>query len=117
MRFTNLIPVLMIFVIAVGCGQEEKTHEETIDEYQTATISLETMKCQMCASFVQHAAKKVDGVSEMDVDLERKVGTVRFDPEKTSLDIIELAIANAGYNANETKRDEEVYATLPDCCK
>ena len=30
---------------------------------------------------------------------------------------IEKAIAAAGYDANETKRDKKAYARLPKCCQ
>jgi copper chaperone CopZ len=114
--FRLLLAILTIMVF-IGCSGKNEEQAETNVHYETATIALETMKCQMCAAFVQQAAIKVHGVAEMDVNLDRKVGTVRYNPEETNLAQIEQAIADAGYNANDTSRNEEIYATLPDCCK
>jgi copper chaperone CopZ len=113
----RLFLAVLTIMVFIGCSGKDGGQADTNIHHETGTIALETMKCQMCAAFVQQAAKKVHGVVEMDVNLERKVGTVRYNPEETDLAQIEQAIADAGYNANDTPRNKEVYATLPDCCK
>ncbi len=43
--------------------------------------------------------------------------TVAYDPEVADVSKIENAISNAGYQANETSANAEVYKNLPGCCK
>ena len=40
-----------------------------------------------------------------------------YDVEIASITSIESAISNAGYQANETSANAEVYKNLPGCCK
>lgn len=116
MKILSNLPIIVMLLFLIGCGGG-KTDETVTAEYVTETIRLETIRCQMCVSFVQKAAASVDGVEGMRVDFDRRIGTVSFDPAKTTLGEIEAAIAAAGYNANETKRDEHAYLALPDCCR
>lgn len=117
MRPYTIIPMIIGFLVIAGCGSGEQAEEAAVIEYATETITMETVKCQMCVATVQQAAAKVAGVEGMRFDFDSKIGTVSFNPELTSLEKIEEAIAAAGYHANDTKRDETVYATLPDCCR
>ncbi len=117
MRSVVFISAILFTFCIIGCGGNDREQSRVEVRLEEASISLEGMKCQMCASFVQQAAKKVPGVAAVDVDLNRKTGTVSYNPEETSLSAIEIAIADAGYTANETKRNETAYAQLPDCCK
>ena len=82
-----------------------------------AMIMLPTLQCDTCVETVRKAVEKVEGVKSISIDLEKKMAHVRFDPAKTSQEKIEQAIAAAGYDANQTKRDEIAYAKLPQCCQ
>jgi len=117
MRSSTLIPMIIGFLFFIGCGGGEQSEEIPTIEYATETIALETIQCLMCVASVQQAAASVAGVEGMNIDFDRKIGTVSYNADMTSLKDIELAIAKAGYHANETKRDEEAYAQLPDCCR
>ncbi len=117
MKTYAIIPMILGFLFLVGCGSGEQAEEIPAIEYATETIKMETVKCQMCVATVQQAAANVPGVEGMRVDFDNKIGTVSFNPELTTLEEIEQAIAAAGYHANDTKRDEDVFATLPDCCR
>jgi copper chaperone CopZ len=82
-----------------------------------AEIKVPTLACGMCVRKITKAIQAVEGVIEVTVDRKNKVAKVCFDPEKTTLETIEIAITKAGYVANDRKADEEAYAKLPDCCK
>ncbi len=116
-NFFSFIPIVLGFFLFIGCGNGEQTEEIPTIEFATDTIKMETLKCQMCVATVQQAVAKVEGVEGMRVDFDNKIGTVSYNAEITTLKEIEEAIAAAGYHANDTKRDETVYATLPDCCR
>jgi copper chaperone CopZ len=80
-------------------------------------IKVPTLACGMCVKKITKAVQAVEGVTEVTVDRKNKVAKVSFDPEKTTLEKIEIAIVKAGYVANDKKADEEAFAKLPDCCK
>ncbi|MDE2999974.1 MAG: cation transporter [Gemmatimonadota bacterium] len=86
-------------------------------ETRTARINVPTAQCMMCANNIEKALKKVDGVSEVDVDMDVKVVNVTYDATRTELAALEKAITGAGYQANQAAADSTVYANLPECCK
>lgn len=101
--------VFVFSLIAVsGCSTAET---------RTTKINVPTAQCMMCANNIEKALKKVDGVSEVAVDMDVKVVSVTYDATRTSVASLEKAIAGAGYQANQAVADSAVYANLPDCCK
>ncbi len=117
MRSFAVIPVVLGFLFLIGCGGEERTEDVQAINQKTETIAVETIQCQMCVAYVQQAAAGVQGVDGININFDTKIATVSFNADYTSLSEIEKAIAKAGYHANETKRDEEAYVNLPDCCR
>ncbi len=105
------------FLFIIGCGSQQEQEGLPAIEYTTETIKLETIHCQMCVATVQKAIAEVEGIYEANVDLTAKMATVSFDADMTTLNEIEKSIAKAGYHANETTRDDDAYARLPDCCR
>jgi copper chaperone CopZ len=83
----------------------------------TTVVKVPTIVCNSCVNTITKALKKVDGVRTTKIDLEKKIATVTYVSTKTSLSKIEKAIAKAGYDANNTKRDPAAYEKLDACCK
>lgn len=84
---------------------------------ETTVVKVPTIVCNSCVSTITKALKKVNGVRTTKIDLEKKTATVSYVSTKTTLSKIEMAIAKAGYDANDTKRDPEAYEKLDACCK
>ena len=83
----------------------------------TAKISLPTMVCGSCAKTIQKAIYGVEGVKDVDVDLKKKSAVVVFVAERTNIGVIEEAVTDAGYDANNRKRNPDAYEKLDKCCK
>jgi copper chaperone CopZ len=81
------------------------------------TISVPTIVCGSCVTTVTNALKKVDGVKTAKVDLKKKTATVTYASMKVTVDKLEKAIADAGYDANNVKRNADAYEKLDACCK
>jgi len=62
-----------------------------------AVLNVPTVSCNHCKMAIEGAVKGVDGVSSVDVDVEAKSVTVDFDPGKTSLETVEAAVQEEGY--------------------
>jgi mercuric ion binding protein len=60
---------------------------------QTITLSVPGMNCATCPITV----KKVDGVSKVDVSLDRREAKVAYDDAKVNVDALTRATKEAGY--------------------
>ncbi len=112
---TITIVLLLLLLPSLLQGQEKKA--ERPDTIKTSTIEVKGMKCTNCVAAVKRALTAVEGVESVQVDLEKKHAIVRYLPEKVQVASLERAIADAGYNANKVKRNEDAYEQLPSCCK
>ena len=72
------------------------------------TFSIKGMHCASCVLILERALKKVDGVSEANVNLATTRATVTYDPQKVTNDHLASAVANVGYEAmvNEELKSE-----------
>lgn len=68
-----------------------------VAEPRTVTLQVSRMVCTGCLQTVTKALRKVDGVTNADVSLEKKEAVVTFDDAKTSVDSLTKATANAGF--------------------
>ena len=53
----------------------------------------------------------------VEFDLKTKKTVLFYNPEKTNVKLIEKAVSDLGYQANDLKANSTSYADLPDCCK
>ncbi len=105
-----LIPALLSIVLMAGCGKSK-------DESATTLIKTPSMVCGNCAKTIKTAVTKLDGVEEVNADVDTKTVSVKFVPAKVNLEALEKAITGAGYDANDKKRDKDAYDKLDKCCK
>ena len=108
-QYLFIPPFLFAAFFVSGCTKQ--------DGLETATIKSASMVCGSCASNVEKAVYAVEGVKSVAVDLKQKTVEVKFVPVQTNLQTLEVAITDAGYDANERKRDPGAYEKLDACCK
>ena len=82
-------------------GAIRKAGYEIGTEGKTQTFSIGGMTCAACASAVERATKKIDGVIESKVNLATEKLTIEYDQNKVSEKIIINAVTNAGYTVND----------------
>jgi copper chaperone CopZ len=115
--------ILMITAAILTVGVVSAQLKESTDlakagaKVLKTTINVPTIVCNSCVKTVTSALKKVDGVKTAKVDLKKKTATVTYASTKVTVDKLELAIANAGYDANNVKRNADAYEKLDACCK
>ncbi len=73
--------------------------------------------CSMCETRIETAAKSVEGVTSADWNRDTELIKVSFDPGKTDVQKIHMAIAGAGHDTEMYKAPQEAYDGLPACCK
>lgn len=83
----------------------------------TAKISTPTVQCDMCKENIETYLKRYDGVTFINVNVKKKETTVKYLTDRTNIEQIKTAIANAGYDADDIPANAEAYKQLPKCCK
>jgi mercuric ion binding protein len=83
----------------------------------TAKINTPTVQCDMCKERIETYLKRYDGVTSVNVNVKRKETTVKYLTDRTNIENIKTAIANAGYDADDVPANPDAYKDLPKCCK
>ncbi len=83
---------------------------------ETLTLKLRGMGCAACASRIEQAIKGIPGVVECNVNFGIEQATIQYNRQKTQLETIQQAVADAGYGADPlqeigTNEDEAEQAT------
>ncbi len=115
-----VLSVMLLSLLLTGCGQKQSSsggEQPAAVNLETTTISTSSIMCGMCVSTIEKAVSGVDGVETVEVNLQEKLTTVKFDKAKLDIASLEKTISEAGYDANETPRNREAYDGLPGCCK
>ena len=119
MRHFAFVMLAMLALAATLSGQTKQKGEAQRADAKTETvvINVPTVVCSSCDATITKAVKKVAGVKNVKVDVEKKTATISFASGRTTLGKLEQAISKAGYDANDTKRDSVAYEKLDACCK
>ena len=82
-----------------------------------AKITTPTVQCDMCKERIESYLKRYDGVLSVTVNVKKKETTVKYLTDRTNIENIKTAIANAGYDADDVPANPDAYKELPKCCK
>jgi periplasmic mercuric ion binding protein len=104
-----VIAILAIFIFSSALLMSKET--------LTLKIETETVQCGMCKKTIEKALKNVDGVISSDVNVKKKVTTVKYDSTETNPDEIKKTISKAGYATDDVKASKRAYKKLHKCCK
>ena len=63
-----------------------------------AVLNVPTVSCNHCKMAIEGAVKALDGIDAVDVDVQAKSVSVEFDAQSVSLDTIEAAVREEGYD-------------------
>jgi copper chaperone CopZ len=102
----NIMMIIALFAAMTTFGQS------TI-KTETFTVS---GNCDDCKKRIENAAD-IKGVKLSDWNSDKKEISVTYDSKKTSLELIQKAIAAKGYDAGNIKGDPKAYQNLPHCCQ
>ena len=95
MKKTSFIAIIAVaMVILVGGTYETKTVE-------TASISIEGMRCGSCCTKVATALAGQAGVKTASVNLETKFATIEYFPAKVAKAELIKVVSEAGFAVNE----------------
>lgn len=74
-------------------------------------------ECETCGLKFKTEMLKITGVKMYELDDKAMTFTVYYNPKKTDLQAIKVAISKLGYDADEVKADAKAYESLDGCCK
>jgi len=97
------------FVVSSVVAQQKKP--------VTVKISTPSVQCEMCKKKIEDYLKFEEGIVKSLVDFKQKKTTVTYLTDRTNLENVKTAIANAGYDADDVKAEKDAYEKLPKCCK
>jgi copper chaperone CopZ len=107
----------LLFLVIAVMGITTFASAQVKKGIQTVTIQTPTVQCESCKKRIEDYLKREDGIQKATVDFKHHVTKVSFFAERTNIENVRAAIANAGYDADDVKADEEAYKKLPKCCK
>jgi mercuric ion binding protein len=70
---------------------------------QTAVLDVQNMTCGLCPVTVKKALEKVPGVSQAQIDFQKKTATVTFDADKATAVGLVKATTEAGFPSTVRK--------------
>jgi mercuric ion binding protein len=113
----KLIVTLMVilFSITSSFAQEKKTNGKAV--IKTVLNCNHCKECETCGLKFKTEMLKIKGVKMYELDDKVMSFTVYFNPKKTDLQTIKVAISKLGYDADEVKADPAAVEKLDGCCK
>lgn len=107
-KIASLVFMLGMLVFNAS-AQKAKTSEQV--EIKTSAI------CGMCKKRIERDLGLSKGIESVNLNLDNKVVTVKYDPKKTNSKKIKEQISKIGYDADEVVADQKSHDALPDCCQ
>lgn len=100
---------IMVIALAItSCAQEQKKEEKSTSKEQINPVVMLTVKmpvngmvCSACQSNVKKTIKSVDGVTNVEVNLEKKFVVFTFDPKKVKIEQVQKVVNDKGFEAGK----------------
>ena len=109
--------VQLLFLLVTGFCLVTKAQVVRKGGVETATIKTPTVQCEECKKRIEDYVSREQGVQKVNVDYKHKITKVTYLVDRTSVENVKTAIANAGYDADDVTADPDAYKRLPTCCK
>lgn len=109
-----LLTIAMLFASAFAFAQEpvaDKDKKLALLDIRTSTV------CDMCEKTIEENMIYEKGVKSVNVDLEKSLIHVQYDPKKNTPEGLRNAVVKMGYMADDIPGDEAAFKKLPLCCQ
>jgi len=103
------MPCIMVIALAISsCAQQQKKEDKTTPKEQTKQVVMQKVKmpvdgmtCSACQSNVKKTIRSFTGVSDVEVNLEKKFAVFTYDPQKVKVEQVQKAVNDKGYTAGK----------------
>jgi P-type Cu+ transporter len=75
-------------------------------QLKTITIPIEGMTCSACSSAVEKGLKKIEGTSDVYVNLTSEKATITYDPSLVKTSMLKQSIIKSGYTPKDIENDQ-----------
>lgn len=103
----GVITLLVMFATTI------KAQDATTAELKIKTSAV----CDMCKETMEKHMAFEKGVKRSSLDVESKILTVTYNPQKTTPEKIRKAVSKSGYDADDVPANPKAYKKLNACCK
>lgn len=110
---TTILLIAVFFISNTAVAQ--KNNQKAV--IKTVLNCDHCKECETCGLKFKTEMLKIKGVKMYELDDKAMTFTVYYNPKKTTLQTIKVAISKLGYDADEVKADSAGYEKLDDCCK
>lgn len=108
---------LVLIVVIMCAGFLTQAQEKNTKKNKNAKYEIEVNgNCDMCKKRIERAAYSVRGVKSAQWHSNHQDMHLIIDENRTSIDEVHQAIADAGHDTNKVRAKEEVYQELHSCC-
>jgi mercuric ion binding protein len=110
---STILVVALFFISNIASAQ--KTNQKAV--IKTVLNCEHCAECESCGLKFKKEMLNIKGVKMYTLNEKEMTFTVYFNPIKTDLQTIKIAISKLGYDADEVKADPTGYEKLDNCCK
>jgi mercuric ion binding protein len=108
--------ILLIALFAISnFSTAQKTNEKAV--IKTVLNCDHCKECETCGLKFKKEMLNIKGVKMYELDDKAMTFTIYYNPKKTDLQTVKIAISKLGYDADEVKADPTGYEKLDNCCK
>jgi periplasmic mercuric ion binding protein len=106
------LPLTLMAILFIGlpASAQKKVAGKSI-------IKTPGITCETCKDRVERSLFKMYGITSVKADFKKHITTVTWLTDRTNIEEIKTAIANAGYDADDVTAEEDAYKRLPTGCK
>ena len=107
----NAFVILCMFFATSAVSAQSFSGNTEVVKIKTSAI------CSMCKARIERDLTLSKGINKATLNLDDKVVTVAYNPDKTSKEDIKATISKIGYNADDVVADAKSHSKLPECCQ
>ncbi len=101
--------LLLLAFVTPSCAQQQKKTEPIKEQTKSMTVqsfrmSIDGMVCMACQSTVKKAIKSLNGVTNVEVSLEKKNAIISYYPNEVKPQQIQKAVNDKGYTAGKPQQ-------------
>lgn len=106
------LSIAFLLTVIIGFGANAQQQRPV-----SVKINIPGMQCEDCRMRVEDVLKFEEGVVKFVAYPKSRYALVTYLKDRTNIENIKTAIANAGYDADDVTAETEAYRKLPTPCK
>lgn len=112
------MPMKKLFFTAIAAGfMSIAASAQPKKPVVSVVVKIPNALCENCKTRIETYLKRYDGVGEIIVNYRKGEAKIKYMPDRTDIEQIKTAIANAGYDADDVPATPDAYTRLPKSCK